>query len=455
MRLLFLSLCLCSFLSPSLSAATGWDVMRQLNFRPLQLDLEGHDLSFIKPSGEKETLQEVANNRWTLLVFWATWCGPCQTELPLLEKLQQELKTEILQERFQLLAISTDSLPLNKINSFVARKKLTFPTGLDDNYSLAKFFQVSGIPVAFLLSPDKKVMGTFQGARDYSASSFVGKLKELIKLTGEDFEKLQEANLKEELPEVSLEAMQLSYNVVAAAKESEKRGFTHELHLLLTWPGDSSEYLVKTPQVAFPLEIVSSTDISSYSETLLEEGQKKTQTVFVYPFRKKSRLTSSGPYKIDPIEVNYAHRQFKSSTQTARLPGFDLNFSGFEFKLFGIPLVLFLAFFFFIYERKKRRGRVAISSEEIDYEKLQEEFDLLLTQSGKLREREYEIYLLEFYCRLQRLLWPEDYLSEVGKELQLIEKIRYANERPDWSMVSSYERQVKNLLAQIKTKYKK
>lgn len=60
-------------------------------------------------------------DRIQVLNFWATWCGPCIKELPLLEKLHADRKD--VHVRLVSLDMDLDPNP-EKVRSFVARKKL-------------------------------------------------------------------------------------------------------------------------------------------------------------------------------------------------------------------------------------------------------------------------------------------------------------------------------------------
>ena len=56
-------------------------------------DLDGNDVSLHQFRG-----------KYLLINFWATWCGPCKIEMPSLEQLYRQFKSE----RFDMLGISND-----------------------------------------------------------------------------------------------------------------------------------------------------------------------------------------------------------------------------------------------------------------------------------------------------------------------------------------------------------
>lgn len=60
--------------------------------------------SFDGPDGEETTLADF-RGKVTLVNFWATWCGPCEREMPSLAALEREKGSD----SFQVIAISVDA----------------------------------------------------------------------------------------------------------------------------------------------------------------------------------------------------------------------------------------------------------------------------------------------------------------------------------------------------------
>ena len=86
----------------------------------------------------------------TLLInFWATWCAPCRSEMPDLQKLSDSLDAE----HFAVIGISVDN-DSNLIREFLLQYKINFRNFQDENFRLAS--QQLGIktyPETFIVSP--------------------------------------------------------------------------------------------------------------------------------------------------------------------------------------------------------------------------------------------------------------------------------------------------------------
>jgi thiol-disulfide isomerase/thioredoxin len=95
-----------------------------------------------------------------LLNFWATWCGPCKAELPVLQALQEKYGGE----HFQVVGIS-DEHP-DRIRDFVSHARLTYPTAIDVRGVMSRAFKVRSIPFSVFVGPDGKVMSDWTGELD-------------------------------------------------------------------------------------------------------------------------------------------------------------------------------------------------------------------------------------------------------------------------------------------------
>lgn len=84
-----------------------------------------------------------------LLNFWATWCPPCRTEMPSLERAYQDYKGKGL----VVLTINIDQRSPSRVEAFVKEYSLTFPILLDPEWTAAEAYRVFGrVPTTYLIN---------------------------------------------------------------------------------------------------------------------------------------------------------------------------------------------------------------------------------------------------------------------------------------------------------------
>jgi thiol-disulfide isomerase/thioredoxin len=107
-----------------------------------------------------------------LIDFWATWCGPCNAELPHMKKIAKEFANEPL----VIISISWDS-DAQKWKDFIAKNEMTWLQYRDADHSLSERFGINAIPHYFTIDSDGVLTAEMMG----SGSDVEGKLKKLIK----------------------------------------------------------------------------------------------------------------------------------------------------------------------------------------------------------------------------------------------------------------------------------
>jgi cytochrome c biogenesis protein CcmG, thiol:disulfide interchange protein DsbE len=106
-----------------------------------------------------------------LLNFWATWCGPCLTEMPTFA----EWQTQYGSGNFQVIGISMDDATPDVIAT-VSRLKLNYPVLMGDEYLGAAYGGVLGLPVTFLIDREGKIRARYQDASLTRINSDIQKL---------------------------------------------------------------------------------------------------------------------------------------------------------------------------------------------------------------------------------------------------------------------------------------
>jgi peroxiredoxin len=102
-------------------------------------DFELNDLT-----GSQVRLSE-RKGKVVLLNFWATWCLPCRSEMPVLNA--RYLKEK---EHFEVLAINFDE-PQEIVQNFINDLELSFPVLLDPGGRVQDLYRVRGYPTSYLI----------------------------------------------------------------------------------------------------------------------------------------------------------------------------------------------------------------------------------------------------------------------------------------------------------------
>jgi peroxiredoxin len=96
-----------------------------------------------------------------LLNFWASWCGPCRSEMPYMQEIHEEWSGDGL----VLLTINIgEGLP--QVQEFLQKRNLSLPVLLDTQNNVAEQYGVQYLPTTFFIDKDgiiqEKIVGAFK-----------------------------------------------------------------------------------------------------------------------------------------------------------------------------------------------------------------------------------------------------------------------------------------------------
>jgi len=112
-------------------------------------DLEGNTVSLADSQGQVR-----------LLDFWATWCAPCREEIPMLNELHETYRSDGL----LIVAISDVNEDASVVQPFVDDHGVLYPN-LVGSEQVAMDYEVLGLPTAFLIDGDGRIVETFFGPK--------------------------------------------------------------------------------------------------------------------------------------------------------------------------------------------------------------------------------------------------------------------------------------------------
>jgi peroxiredoxin len=111
-------------------------------------------------NGKQVSLSDFSD-QVVLISFWATWCTPCQAEMPHLQRFYDTYKDQ----GFTVLSVNTDDArSSSQVKPLVKSKGLTFPVLLDRETSVVAMYNpAKTLPFAVLLGKDGSIAQVFQG----------------------------------------------------------------------------------------------------------------------------------------------------------------------------------------------------------------------------------------------------------------------------------------------------
>lgn len=155
----------------------GWKIMAatEKNLVGAEIGSTAPDFTLTDINGKSVNLKDVVGeNKATLVNFWATWCPPCRSEIPELNKFYQKYGSQ----KVALLAVDIQEDP-SKVKSFVKGYGMNFPVVIDATGKVANQYRVSGIPTTFILDNKGKVRDMIVGGTTLGVLE--SKIKPLLK----------------------------------------------------------------------------------------------------------------------------------------------------------------------------------------------------------------------------------------------------------------------------------
>lgn len=132
------------------------------------------DFSLNDLTGKSVHLSEL-RGKVVLLNFWATWCPPCQEEVPALSRLNAAMTGQ----GFRMLTVSIDDGGSKAVESFFRKTGYRLPTLLDSSGTVGKMYGITGVPETFILDRHGVIRKKVVGPLTWDDPSVINYLAEL------------------------------------------------------------------------------------------------------------------------------------------------------------------------------------------------------------------------------------------------------------------------------------
>lgn len=143
-----------------LAAAVGYTLYANFTKDNVQKVAVGEiapDFALVDMNGQKHKLSDY-RGEGVFLNFWATWCKPCEREMPYIDKAYKEFKDKGV----KVLTVDVGESKL-AVNNFIERYNLSFPVMIDKDGQVQTAYGINPLPITFLIDKDGKVVRSHVG----------------------------------------------------------------------------------------------------------------------------------------------------------------------------------------------------------------------------------------------------------------------------------------------------
>ena len=110
------------------------------------------------------------------LNFWATWCPPCRSEMPSIERLSKEMQGK----DFIILAVSIDGFETTQLRNMISPNHYSFTVLHDPDQKVADTYLISGIPTTYIIDKNGTIVDKSVGAEYWDSDE---RIKQFLSLT--------------------------------------------------------------------------------------------------------------------------------------------------------------------------------------------------------------------------------------------------------------------------------
>ena len=133
------------------------------------------DFTLKSHSGENLRLSEF-RGEVVMINFWASWCGPCRQEMPLLD----ELYTQYQPLGFTILGVNVEE-DSSKAKQLLKDIPVNFPVLFDNESEVSKLYKVVAMPSTVLVDRDGNVRYLHQGYKPGYEQKYLTEIRSLLR----------------------------------------------------------------------------------------------------------------------------------------------------------------------------------------------------------------------------------------------------------------------------------
>jgi thiol-disulfide isomerase/thioredoxin len=125
----------------------------------------GHEVSLTQYKGQV-----------VMINFWASWCGPCRQEMPLLESIYKKYN----KMGFTLLGVNVEP-DSQAANEWLKQTPVSFPILYDKDSKVSKLYDVAGMPSTVIIDRGGKLRMLHRGYKPGDENEYLDSIRTLVR----------------------------------------------------------------------------------------------------------------------------------------------------------------------------------------------------------------------------------------------------------------------------------
>jgi peroxiredoxin len=133
------------------------------------------DFTLTTQDGQTLSLSDL-KGQVVMINFWATWCGPCRKEMPLLDAIYQRYN----RLGFTLLGVNVEEDP-SGADEYLAETPVSFPILYDRSNSVSKLYDVNAMPSTVIVDREGNVRFLHKGYQPGYENEYQDQIRALVR----------------------------------------------------------------------------------------------------------------------------------------------------------------------------------------------------------------------------------------------------------------------------------
>lgn len=139
------------------------------------MNVPAPDFTLESRQGENLRLQDF-RGEVVMLNFWASWCGPCRQEMPLMDELYEQYKDL----GFTILAVNVDE-DRAEAHRFLDKVPVSYPILYDPESNVSEQYEVQAMPTTVMIDRDGNARFLHRGYQPGYEDEYEEQIRQLVR----------------------------------------------------------------------------------------------------------------------------------------------------------------------------------------------------------------------------------------------------------------------------------